>query len=105
MRELSEILTDIHSANDKYRTLKLSFTIEQSDILRVLSCCYVDLIEHKRQARESWLDIYNTIQGSNALKEREADTHVKEYDLIKDVLKAVSLQIDSIRSTISANKA
>lgn len=104
MRELNDILTDITLANEKYRTLKLSFTIEQSDILRTLSCCYVDLVEHKRIAREAWLDIYNSIDGTNAAKEREADNQVKEYDLIKDVMKAVSMQIDSIRSTISANK-
>lgn len=104
MRDLTDILNDINSANDKYRTLKLSFVIEQSDILRTLSCCYTDLIDHKRQAREDWLSIYNSTSGTNAFKEREADTVVKEYDLIKDIMKSVSMQIDSIRSTISANK-
>lgn len=104
MRDLDTILSDISQANEMYRTLKLSFTLDQSDILRTLSCCYVDLVEHKRQARESWLDVYNMIDGTNAAKEREADNQVKEYDLIKDVMKAVSMQIDSIRSTISANK-
>lgn len=105
MRELNDILTDISEANEKYRTLKLSFTLDQSDILRTLSCCYVDLVEHKRQARESWLDVYNMIDGTNAAKEREADMQVKEYDLIKDVMKAVDIQIQTIRSTLSANKA
>ena len=104
MRDLNDILIDINSANEKYRTLKLSFTIEQSDILRTLSCCYVDLVEFKREFREQWLNVYNEIEGTNAAKEREADNKVKEYDTIKDVMKAVSMQIDSIRSTISANK-
>lgn len=104
MRDLVTILENINDVNDKYRVQKLSFTIEQSEILRDLSCCYTDLIEHKRLYREQWLDIYNQTAGTNAHKEREADLTVKEYDYVKDVLKAVQMQIDCLRSTISANK-
>lgn len=104
MRELSDILQDINDANEKYRTLKLSFTIEQSEILRTYSCCYLDLVDHKRMAREEWLAVYNSAPGSNAAKEREADSAVQEHDLITNILRAVSIQIDSIRSTISVNK-
>lgn len=104
MRDLNDILEDIKKANDKYRTLKLSLTADQSDILRTLSCCYVDLIDHKKESREEWLDVYNMTSGTNAHKEREADMAVKEYDLIRDIMKAVDLQIQAIRSTLSANK-
>lgn len=103
--QLEEILTNIQTANDKYRVLKLSHVQEQSEILRDLSCAYTDLsILFKREYREQWLDVYNTANGSNAAKERIADTEVKEYDLINDVLKAVDIQIKSLITNISANK-
>ena len=104
MRPLEQILTSINDANDRYRTLKLSFISEQSEILRDLSCAFVDLIEHRKESRNSWLDTYNSTEGTNALKTRKADSEVREYDLIKGVMKAVQMQIDSVRSTISANK-
>jgi hypothetical protein len=104
MRELTDILAEIEKCNNDYRTLKLSFTIEQSEILRTLSCCYMDLTFHKIEARREWLDVYNEIAGSNALKEKVADNEVKHYELIKDVMRAVSNQIDSIRSTLSSMK-
>ena len=103
--QLEEILTNIQTANDKYRVLKLSQIQDQSEILRDLSCAYTDLsILFKREYREQWLDVYNTANGSNAAKERIADTEVREYDLINDVLRAVANQMDSLRTTISANK-
>lgn len=103
--QLEQILTNIQTANDKYRVLKLSQVHEQSEILRDLSCAYTDLsILFKREYRELWLDVYNNANGSNAAKERIADTQVKEYDLINDVLKAVDIQIKSLITNISANK-
>ena len=104
MKPLEEILTSINAANDRYRFLKLSFISEQSEILRDLSCAFVDLIDHKKEARNSWLNVYNSTEGTNALKTRRADTEVREYDLIKGIMKAVQMQVDSVRSTISANK-
>ena len=104
MRELQEILNSIESANDRYRTLKLSFISDQTEILRDLSCAFVDLIDHKKEARNNWLDVYNSTDGTNALKTRKADSEIREYDLIKGIMKAVQMQIDSVRSTISANK-
>ena len=102
--ELNKILEVINGANDRYRTLKLSQTIDQSEILRDLSVSYSDLTDHKIKAREQWLDIYNGSKGSNASKERQADSEVLEYDMIKDIMKACELLMNSIRSTLSANK-
>lgn len=104
MKQLNEILKTIEEANERFRVQKLSQVADQSTILRDLSCSYYDLIEHKRIEREQWLNAYNNHKGSHAAKEREADTKVMEYDIIKDLLKAVSIMIDSLRSTISSNK-
>lgn len=105
MKPLAEILGSIEFNNNRYRILKLADTHTQSDILRCLSCAFMDLTDHKIKSREAWMDVYNKAQGSNASKEREADSEVMELSLIRDVLKAVGLQMDSIRSTLSANKA
>lgn len=104
MRDINLTLECINNANERYRVQNLSLVADQSTILRDLSVSYYDLIEHKREAREQWLNAYNSHKGSHAAKERFADSEVMEYDTIRDLLKAVSMQIDAIRSTISANK-
>lgn len=104
MKDLNGILESVVSANDRFRTLKLSQVHEQSEILRDLSCAYSDLILWKDHYRNAWLDAYNSESGSNAKKEREADSKVREYEKIKDLLRAIDNQMDAIRSTISANK-
>jgi hypothetical protein len=104
MKDLESILQKIRDTNDKYRTLKLGDTHTQSELLRDITCCYVDLTDHKREARESWMNAYNLHKGSHAAKERFADTEAPEYDLIKDVLTACKLLKESIVSTLSANK-
>ncbi len=104
MRDLNEILENIVSSNDRFRILKLSDTHTQSEILRDLSCSYSDLILWKDHFRNAWLDAYNEESGSNAKKEREADSRVREYEKVKDLLRAIDNQMDAIRSTISANK-
>lgn len=104
MKDLTEILLKIQETNDKYRTLKLGDTHTQSELLRDITCCYVDLNEHKTEARESWINNYNALKGSHAAKERHADTCVPEYDKIKDILTACKMLKESIVSTLSANK-
>jgi hypothetical protein len=104
MREINSILEDLTTQNERYRNLKLSLTHEQSEILRTVSCCYVDLTDHKTFERERWLDAYNEFKGSHAAKERYADTQVPEYDKIKDLLTACKVLKESIVSTLSANK-
>jgi hypothetical protein len=102
--ELNNILGKIQQINDRYRTLKLGDTHTQSEILRDLSCSFNDLITHKIDARERWLDAYNSYKGSNASKERYADSEVREYDIIKDLMTALKMQKESVVSTLSANK-
>lgn len=104
MKPLLEVLQTINDATDRYRTLQLSHTIEQSEILRDLSVSFKDLTDHKIESGKEWLNAYNSIKGSNASRERHADTEVMEYDLITANMKAVSNLMDAIRSTLSANK-
>jgi hypothetical protein len=104
MRDIHLIGQDIRSVKERYRTHKLSFVIDQSEMLRDISCCYMDLTDHKIYERERWLDAYNEFKGSHAAKERFADTQVPEYDKIKDLLTACKVLKESIVSTLSANK-
>lgn len=104
MRDLNEILASIDKATEDYRTLKLGFTANQSDILRDLSVAYKDLTDHKTEAGNEWLDRYNEHKGNNAQKERYADSEVRQYDMIKDIMKSVELLTKSLVMTISANR-
>ena len=104
MKALTEILESIVSVNERYRTLKMSFISDQTEMLRDLSCAYSDLIQHKSEAKDEWLDSYNLFKGSNAAKQRFADSEVRHYSLIKDNLTAIKIKIDVMRTTVSANK-
>lgn len=102
LKPLLDIIEEVQSINTRYRTCKLSLTHDQAEILRDLSVCYSDLVIHKIEAKKQWLNSYNSAKGTNAAKEREADTLVQDYDLITYLLRAVDNQIQSIRSTIGA---
>lgn len=104
MKDLIEVLQTIDKANDRYRTQKLSLPIEQSEILRDLAVSFKDLTDHKIEYGNRWLDAYNKATGTNAAKERQADNEVREYELVKENMRAVSNLIDSLRSTISSSK-
>lgn len=104
MRDLIEILTEIGDTNDKFRTLKLSFISEQTEMLRTFSCCYGDLVDHKDFYKDQWLDSYNLHKGSNAAKKGFANSEVRELALIRLKMTAVKVQIDTLRTSISANK-
>jgi hypothetical protein len=104
MIPLTDILASIEAANDRYRTLKLSFASDLTEILRDLSCASYDLIEHKRLSKNEWLDAYNKFKGSNAAKERFADSEVRELGMIRDVMRHLKTQQFVIGQTVSLNK-
>ena len=104
LKELTEILKEVDAINERYRTLKLSLTQDQSEILRDLSVVYKDLTDHKIEAHKSWLDAYNSASGANAKKEREADNEVQENTIIRYIMRAVDNQMNAVRSTLSSSK-
>ena len=104
MKPLTEILESITSANERYRTQKLSFTSDLTEICRDLSCANYDLIEHKRVAKDDWLNAYNTFKGTNASKERYADSEVRELSLIRDTMRHIKTQLFVIGQGITANR-
>lgn len=104
MRTLQETLAQIESAKDKYDTCKLSQTATQSEILRDLATSLYDLAHYKTVYHKDWLNAYNEFKGSNAAKEKYADTKVSEMYLIRQISAAGQRISDAVRSTLSANK-
>ena len=105
MKDLSKILENINSAIEKYEIQKLSLTIEQSEILRDLSVNFHWLAEHKIDVNKKWnWSYFNSKEKSVAGKERQADYEVPEMYTIRQILTSTKIVLDSIRSTMSANK-
>lgn len=105
MKDLNVILENINSAIERYEVQKLSLTIEQSLILRDLSVNLHWLAEHKIDANKKWNWAYfNSKEKSAAGKERQADFEVPEMYKIRQLLASGMKVLESIRSTMSANK-
>lgn len=104
MRDLDIILKSVEETNDKYRTLGVSFTQTQSELLRDYDCAFFDLTEHRIEAHDYWIDVYNSAKGSNAAKEKVADSEVRILYKIRQTMTAIKIRIDALRSNISANK-
>lgn len=105
MKDLTEILTSISDNIDKLETLKLSFTQPRSEVLDSLSSDYFWLTEHRIKFNEDWMSVYfNSKATSSAAKEREADMRVPELYKIRHMMSSTKLVIDSLRTSISANK-
>ena len=105
MRELTEVLGVIDACIDKLDTLKLSFTQDRSEVLDKLSINYYHLTEHRTRYHEDWMSVYFNSKGtSSAAKEREADMKVPELYITRQFMSSTKLVIDSLRTSISANK-
>jgi len=104
MKPLEEILEKINKSISEYETKKLSFTQEQSEILRDLSVNLHWLAEHRIYYHNQWLGVYFETKGSNASKERESDYKVPELYKIRHLMSSGYKVLESLRSTISANK-
>jgi len=105
MKALTEILETINNSVIRYETCKLSFTQDQSEILRDISTAMHWLAEHRIEANKDWMYAYfNSKEKSAAAKEREADFKVPEMYKIRHLMTSTGKVMDSIRSTISTNK-
>lgn len=104
MKELDEILERIRSARDYYDTMHLEDVKMLSEVLRTLTNHLFYLAEYRIQYHEKWLDVYNNEEGTNAAKEREADSQVRELYQIRHLMTAGNKLVDIIRSQISIYK-
>lgn len=104
MRPLPEILAKIDSATERYETKQLGLISDQAEILRDLSVALHFLVPHKIEAHTRWLEKYYEHKGSNPQKERHADKEVPELYMIRHFLNSGYKVMESLRSTISANK-
>lgn len=104
MKDLNEILSDISKCIDDLEVKKIGFIQERTEILERLSFNYYWLTEHRDKAHKDWMSIYFQASGSNAAKEKEADNEVPELYTIRHFMSSTKLVIDSLRTSISANK-
>ena len=105
MKELNGILEKINNSVERFEACKLSFTHDQSEILRDLSTSLHWLSEHRIQANNDWMYAYfNSKEKSATAKEREADFKVPEMYKIRHLMASGYKVLESLRSTISANK-
>ena len=105
MKDLKEILARLDGAIEKFETCKLSLTQDQSEILRDISTSLYFLSHHKVKYHEDWMSVYFASKaGSATAKEKEADMKVPELYLIRQFTTSGSKVLDSMRTTISANK-
>lgn len=105
MKPLNEILEAINEAVDKFESCELSFTHKQSEILRDLSANVYFLTQYRIEFHKEWMKVYFESKAtSSAAKERDADYKVPELYTIRHVMSSANKIIDSLRTTISANK-
>jgi hypothetical protein len=105
MKDLEIILDNINKAVERYEVCKLSLTADQSDILRILSTNLHYLTEKRIEAQQEWLSVYfSSKAGSMGAKEKEADFRVPQLYQIRRFMDSGNKVMDSVRSTISANK-
>lgn len=105
MKELNTILENINKAVEDYEVCKLSFTHDQSEILQRLSTNLHWLAEHRIDYNKKWMYAYFTSKEKSAAgKERQADYEVPEMYKIRHLMASGYKVLESIRSTISANK-
>lgn len=105
MKPLDEIMTEVNKCIDDLETTKLSFTQPRSEILDKLSTNYYHLTDHRVKFHEDWMSVYfNSKAKSHSAKERESDIKCPEMYKIRHVMSSVKLVIDSLRTSISANK-
>jgi hypothetical protein len=105
MKDLNEIFDNINNANDKYSVCKIGDTHTQSEILRTLSTSLHDLSTHRVDFHEAWLSVYfNSKATSVSAKEKEADFKVPMLYKIRHFTQSASKVLDSLRTSISANK-
>ena len=105
MKPLEEILEAINESIEKYEACKLSFTHDQSEILRDLSANLYFLTEYRIQYNREWMSVYFASKaGSSVGKEREADFTVPHLYKVRHLMSSANKVLDSLRTTISANK-
>lgn len=105
MKDLSKVLEDINSAIERYELCKLGLVHDQSEILRDLSVNAHWLTVHKIELQEDWLKaFFESSATSSVAKERDADRLVPFLYKARNYEKSSEKVLNSIRSTISANK-
>lgn len=105
MKDLNEILGEVNKTMESIELTKLGATHTRTEQLEKLALCFHWLTEHRDKAHKDWMSFYfNSKANSSAAKERESDMKCPELYTIRHLMTSVKLVIDSLRTSISANK-
>ena len=104
MKPLTEILEQINNQVDRYDTCQLGNVQDQAEIGRSISTALYWLEVYRVEAYNRWLDVYNETTGTNAAKEKAADSQVRELYQIRHIDRAASRVLEMLRSSIGVNK-
>ena len=101
---MEEILKKIRESVDRYNNIPLENYKELSEILRTLTSNLFYLEAYRVKAKNEWMESYFDCEGTNANKERVADSEVKELYMLRHLMSSVYRITDSLRSQISIYK-
>lgn len=105
MKDLNTILTSVNETMENIELTKIGATHTRTEQLEKLALCFHWLTEHRDKAHKDWMYFYfNSKANSSAAKEREADVKCPELYTLRHLMTSVKLVIDSLRTSISANK-
>jgi hypothetical protein len=105
MKPIDEILLRVNKTMDSIEQTKIGATHNRTEQLEDLALCFHWLTEHRDKAHKDWMSYYfGSKANSSAAKEREADMRCPELYTIRHLMTSVKLVIDSLRTSISANK-
>lgn len=105
MKPLNDILSEVDRLVSDLEVKKLGLIQDRSEILEGLSVANYWLANHRDFFKKKWEIAYsNCPEKSHVSKERFADNQVPELYTIRHVMGAIKLLIDSLRTSISANK-
>lgn len=105
MKPLNDILSDVQALVSELEVKKLELIRDRSEISDKLAICNYWLVGHRDFFKKKWEIAYsNCPEKSHVSKERFADNQVPELYTIRHVMGAIKLLIDSLRTSISANK-
>lgn len=105
MKDLNEILSDINKCIDDHATCKLGTIQTQLEISRTLAVNLKWLGDYKVYYKEQWNKAFmESTEKSDKKKEIDADTKVPELYLIRNVLRYTEKNLDTLRTSVSANK-
>jgi hypothetical protein len=105
MKQLKEITANLIEVVERYEKVPLDDVKELSEILRTLDVNLSCLVHVRDEFYRHFQNVYyNSEAKSEAGKQKDAEKHVPELDLVRKILKVYGDVQSSVRSQISLRK-